>query len=75
MKFYTHVTRYGNNLLYRGVENGERVDLRIPFQPTLFVESSRASGKYKSLYGANVEPIKMGSVSYTHLTLPTKRIV
>ena len=63
MKFYTNVSRFGNNILYRGYENGKRVEERIPFSPTLFVESSKASGKYKSLYGAPVEPIQMGSMS------------
>jgi len=63
MKFYTNVSRFGNNILYRGYENGKRVEERIPFSPTLFVESSKASGKYKSLYGVPVEPIQMGSMS------------
>ena len=63
MKFYTNVSRFGNNILYRGYENGKRVEERIPFSPTLFVESSKASGKYKSLYGVPVEPIEMGSMS------------
>lgn len=63
MKFYTSVSRFGNNILYRGYENGKRVEERIPFSPTLFVESSKASGKYKSLYGVPVEPIQMGSMS------------
>ena len=62
MKFYTNVGRAGNNILYRGVENGRRIEERIPFSPTLFVESPKASGKYKSLYGAAVEPIQLGSM-------------
>jgi DNA polymerase elongation subunit (family B) len=62
MKFYTNVTRYGNKILYRGVENGKRVQLRIPYKPTLFVESSRATGKYKTLYGKPVEPMEFGSM-------------
>ena len=63
MKFYTNVSRFGNNILYRGYENGKRVEERIPFSPPLFVESAKASGKYKSLYGVPVEPIQMGSMS------------
>ena len=61
MKFYTNVTRMGNNILYRGFENGRRIEERIPFNPVLFVESKKPS-KWKSLYGASVEPIQLGSM-------------
>ena len=44
MNFYTSVNRYGNNILYRGVENGERVAKKVPFMPTLFVNSSHETG-------------------------------
>ena len=63
MNFYTSVCRYGNKILYRGYENGRRVEERIPFSPTLFVESTKASGQYKTLYGVPCEPIEMGSMS------------
>ena len=29
MNFYTNVSRYGNMLLYRGIENGKRVQKKI----------------------------------------------
>jgi DNA polymerase elongation subunit (family B) len=38
MKFYTSISRYGNNILYRGVHNGVRVKKQIPFAPTLFIK-------------------------------------
>ena len=60
-KFYTNVTRMGNNILYRGFENGRRLEERIPFAPTLYVETKKPS-RWKSLYGANVEPINLGSM-------------
>jgi DNA polymerase elongation subunit (family B) len=44
MNFYTSVNRYGNNILYRGVEGGERVAKKVPFMPTLFVNSSHETG-------------------------------
>ena len=44
MNFYTSVNRYGNNILYRGVESGERVAKKVPFMPTLFVNSSHETG-------------------------------
>ena len=63
MKFYTNVVRAGNKILYRGYESGSRVERRIPYTPTLFVESNRASGKFKTLYGKAVEPMQFGSMS------------
>ena len=44
MNYYTSVNRYGNSILYRGVEGGERVAKKIPFMPTLFVKSTHETG-------------------------------
>lgn len=46
MNFYTSVNRYGNNILYRGIENGERIAKKIKFSPTLFVNSPQNTGWY-----------------------------
>lgn len=62
MKFYTNVSRLGNNILYRGFENGKRIEERIPFQPVLFVESKNSTGKYQTLHGVPVEPVQLGSM-------------
>ena len=62
MNFYTSVSRYGNNILYRGYKDGQRFAERVPFKPTLFVESPKATGKYKTLYGREVEPIVFDSM-------------
>ena len=62
MKFYTNVSRLGNNILYRGFENGKRIEERIPFQPVLFVESKKSTGKYQTLHGVPVEPVQLGSM-------------
>ena len=62
MKFYTNVTRHGNKILYRGYDGGKRISHRVPFKPTLYVESSRATGKYKTLHGKPVEPMEFDSM-------------
>lgn len=62
MKFYTNVSRLGDNILYRGFENGKRIEERIPFQPVLFVESQNSTGKYKTLQGVSVEPVQLDSM-------------
>tara|TARA_B100000575_G_scaffold294449_1_gene310471 strand:+ start:3004 stop:5517 length:2514 start_codon:yes stop_codon:yes gene_type:complete len=44
MNFYTSINRYGNNILFRGFEDGERVAKKIPFMPTLFINSEYETG-------------------------------
>ena len=64
MSFYTCVNRYGNNMLYRGYDNqGNPVKARIPFAPTMYLASQKATGEWKTLYGQPVEPIKLDSLS------------
>ena len=59
--FYTSVNRYGNNLLYRGYEDGSRVKRKIPFKPTLYVKG-KGNSKFHALDGTNVDTIKLGSM-------------
>lgn len=44
--FYTSVERYGNNILWRGYDNGERFSHKVPFKPTIFLP---AEGDHKTL--------------------------
>lgn len=53
--YYTSVNRYGNNILLRGFQNGQRIEKRVHFCPTLFVASDKDTG-WKTLYGQNVAP-------------------
>lgn len=59
--FYTNVQVYGNNILYRGVKNGQRVSKKVPYNPTLFVKSNEAS-KFTTIFGENLAEIKPGSI-------------
>lgn len=63
MKFYTNVSRVGNNILYRGYKDGQRVSEKVRFQPTLFIDSPNATGEYKTLYGKPVAPMKFDSLN------------
>jgi len=64
LSFYTCVNRYGNNILYRGYDDtGRPVKTRIPFEPTMYLVSPKATGEWNSLYGQPVEPIKLESMS------------
>jgi len=57
MKFYTNIQQMGDDILYRGFDNGRRVQYRETFSPTLFV-SSPTESKYKTLDRQNVKPMK-----------------
>ena len=64
MSFYTCVNRYGNNMLYRGYDDqGKAVKARLPFEPTMYLVSQKATGEWKTLQGQPVEPIKLESMS------------
>ncbi|MBM38461.1 MAG: DNA polymerase [Woeseia sp.] len=59
MKFYTSVQRYGNRILYRGYDGAERIQKRVPFKPTLFVDGK---GDWSTLEGKQVAPLQMDSM-------------
>ena len=61
MKFYTNVQLIGNKFLVRGYDNGEHVQFRDDYNPTLFVPSKKES-KYRTLEGEMVESIQPGFV-------------
>jgi len=59
--FYTNVLCVGNNILYRGVENGRRVKLRVAYTPTMFLPAQKPTS-WKNLQGEYLEEIKLGSI-------------
>ena len=48
--FYTNVQSFGNNILYRGIQNGKRVKQRIEYSPSLFIPSKKITS-FTSLDG------------------------
>ncbi len=60
-KFYTNVQCIGNNILYRGVLDGGRVKVRIPYQPTLYERTNKKTA-FKSLDGYALEENKFSSI-------------
>jgi DNA polymerase elongation subunit (family B) len=46
-QFYTHFTTKGNNILYIGRENGRKFIRKVPYKPSLFIES-KSPTKYIS---------------------------
>ena len=60
-KFYTNVATFGNNILYRGVNNGRRIKVKVPYTPTLFLPSKKTT-EFKTLNGEYLEPMKFESI-------------
>tara|TARA_R110002153_G_scaffold5546_5_gene25751 strand:+ start:4560 stop:7061 length:2502 start_codon:yes stop_codon:yes gene_type:complete len=59
-KFYTNIARFGNSLLYRGYENGQKVQKKVKYKPTLFVATPK--GTWKSIDGIPCAPMLMDSM-------------
>ena len=62
MKFYTQVARIGNNICYRGYEDGKRVSYREPFGPTFYVSSNKPNTEWTTLEGDPVDEMKFESM-------------
>lgn len=61
MHFYTNVRVWGDNVLFRGVRNGRKVQLKIPYKPSLYIPTTECS-KYKTLYGENLKRKQFDSI-------------
>lgn len=64
----------GNDILYRGVENGNRVKRKIPYNPTLFVPTNKKT-KWKTLDGRAAEEFRVGSILDTNTFMKSHRNV
>lgn len=62
MSFYTSVNRYGSSILYCGYnDNGVRIEKRIKFKPTLFLQSKDVE-EWQTLNGQYVRPVQFESM-------------
>ena len=59
--FYTNVQCFGNNILYRGIQNGKRVKDKINYSPSLFIPSKKITN-HTSLDGDYLDEKKFASV-------------
>lgn len=59
-KFYTNVSLNRDDILLRGYENGQRVQYRIPYKPTLYIHSP--DGEYRNLKGKACGALKFDSI-------------
>jgi DNA polymerase elongation subunit (family B) len=63
-EFYTNVKVIGNNICYRGIENGKQIRFKYEYSPTIFVPSKKESN-FRSLTGNYVDEIQPGSIKET----------
>lgn len=49
--FYTSVERFGNKILWRGYENGKRFSRKVDFKPSLYLQTKKPDGDFRSLMG------------------------
>jgi len=62
-KFYTYAKQWGNSILYRGYNGTKQVIEKVPFKPTLYVNSKKSKSEWKSLYDNRpLEPIEFGDI-------------
>ena len=59
--FYTNVQCFGNNILYRGIQNGKRVKDKINYSPSLFIPSKKITN-HTSLEGDYLDEKSFASV-------------
>ena len=60
-KYYTNVAVQGNNILYRGVQNGRRVRMKIQYSPTLFLPTKKNTD-FKTLFGESLDAMRFNSI-------------
>ena len=68
-KFYTNVLRVGNNILYRGYDNGEQIKKRVPFRPKLY-KTGGGPSEWKTLEGVPVMEKEYDSMSEAYPHVP-----
>jgi DNA polymerase elongation subunit (family B) len=61
--FYTNVSRYANSILFRGYKNNKPIQTKVPFKPTLFIQSNKPS-EFKSLIGnKSISSVDFGNMA------------
>ncbi len=60
-KYYTNVCVHGNNILFRGVNNGRRVKSKVKYSPSLFIQSNKQS-QWRSLFNEPLEPMTFDTI-------------
>ena len=62
--FYTDVSVLGNSILYKGIENGNRVQYRLDYSPKLYIKTNKQT-KWRNLFDQYVDEVKPGTIQET----------
>ena len=60
--FYTNIQSFGNNILYRGIQNGKRVREKIEYSPSLYIPSKKITN-FTSLEGDYLDQKIFGRIN------------
>ena len=63
MNFYLNARQYGNKILVKSIENGERKRYTVKYKPYLFVKSQNPNSEYKTIFDTPVDKIEFDSIS------------
>ncbi|NDB86815.1 MAG: hypothetical protein EB127_29610, partial [Alphaproteobacteria bacterium] len=61
MNFYTNVQCVGNNILFRGIINGKKVNKKIEYKPKLYEPVNKVT-KFTGLGGEYLHEFKFDSI-------------
>jgi len=62
MKFYTHFSKLGNNILVRGYNNGKRFSDKVEYNPVLYLTAGNRGAGYQTLDGHALAPVQQGTM-------------
>ena len=58
LDFYTNVQVYGSKILFRGIEAGQPIQMKLDYEPTLFTLSESGDSKYSTIHEEALSPLK-----------------
>ncbi len=61
MTYYSNVAVQGNNILFRGIKNNRRVQLKIQYQPKFYVPTKKPT-IFKNLFNEPLEELKFPNI-------------
>ena len=60
-EYYTNVAMHGQNLLVRGIRDGQEFRSKIKYSPTLYIQSAKQTG-YTDIYGNSLKPLQFDTM-------------
>ena len=60
--FYTNVNVIGNKILYRGIQNGKRIQTKLEYSPSFYEIANKKGNKFKTLKGEELQQIQFHNI-------------